>query len=145
MRVLRFVAVFVALVVALVFLIASFRQCWHWFEVHSGTVNESGPYYGFWSGFGSDIAEATLMGVILAPVIGVYNHHKCTTCRRIGRHTTPDTAQKFCHHHWTRDHVCEAKRRHKLRFPHHLAHNPHHHAECFGLVPDPRELVDTDG
>jgi len=29
----------------------------HWLAVHTGTVNEPGPYYGFWSGFGSDLAE----------------------------------------------------------------------------------------
>ena len=32
----------------------------HWLQVHTGTVNEPGPYYGFWSGFGSDIAEFSI-------------------------------------------------------------------------------------
>jgi hypothetical protein len=34
----------------------------HWLAVHTGTVNEPGPYYGFWSGFGSDIAEFGIIG-----------------------------------------------------------------------------------
>jgi hypothetical protein len=55
----------------------------HWFEVHTGTVNESGPYYGFWSGFGSDIGEATL----LVGIIGLYRHHNCHVkgCAHLGR------------------------------------------------------------
>ena len=56
---------------------------WHWFEVHSGTVNESGPYYGFWSGFGSDLGEATLVAGALA----LFRHHSCHVrgCARLGR------------------------------------------------------------
>ena len=55
----------------------------HWFQVHTGTINESGPYYGFWSGFGSDLGEATL-------VVGVgaaWRHHNCHVkgCARLGR------------------------------------------------------------
>jgi hypothetical protein len=55
----------------------------HWFEVHSGTVNESGPYYGFWSGFGSDIGEAT----IIVGIVTVYRHHNCHVkgCAHLGR------------------------------------------------------------
>jgi hypothetical protein len=37
--------------------------------VHTGTINESGPYYGFWSGFGSDIEEFGILGAIGA---GIY-------------------------------------------------------------------------
>src|SRR5262245_55206107 len=36
----------------------------HWLAVHTGTVNEPGPYYGFWSGFGSDLAEFSILGAI---------------------------------------------------------------------------------
>ena len=55
----------------------------HWLAVHTGTVNESGPYYGFWSGFGSDLGEVTL----LAGVLGLWRHHNCHVkgCPRLGR------------------------------------------------------------
>ncbi|HEY5092403.1 MAG TPA: hypothetical protein VII60_03990 [Acidimicrobiales bacterium] len=55
----------------------------HWFQVHTGTINESGPYYGFWSGFGSDIGEAT----IVVGLVTVYRHHNCHVkgCARLGR------------------------------------------------------------
>jgi len=43
----------------------------HWLAVHTGTINEGGPYYGFWSGFGSDIGEVAIIG-----------------CWRLGRHQT---------------------------------------------------------
>jgi hypothetical protein len=38
------------------------RQAGYWLQVHTGTINESGPYYGFWSGFGSDIEEFGILG-----------------------------------------------------------------------------------
>jgi hypothetical protein len=95
-----------------------------WFECHMGQSLKCSPaYYNSWSGWVSDLAELGLIGVVLAPVVLVYHHHKCTTCRRIGRHRTDDTAQRFCHHHWTRDHIDAARARHRLKFPHHLAHH----------------------
>ncbi len=55
----------------------------HWLAVHTGTVNESGPYYGFWSGFGSDLGEVAIIGSVL----GVLRHHNCHVkgCFRLGR------------------------------------------------------------
>jgi hypothetical protein len=71
-----------------ILVIAVLLGVWHdltfrWFEVHTGTVNESGPYYGFWSGFGSDIGEATL----IAGVFAAWRHHSCHVrgCARLGR------------------------------------------------------------
>ena len=45
----------------------------HWLAVHTGTVNEAGPYYGFWSGFGSDLGELALIGA----VYGMLRKHNC--------------------------------------------------------------------
>jgi hypothetical protein len=42
------------------------RQVGYWLQLHTGTVNESGPYYGFWSGFGSDLEEFGILGGIAA-------------------------------------------------------------------------------
>ena len=63
-----------------------FPHFWHWVEVHTGTVNEPGPYYGFWSGFGSDIGEVALLGGMVALV----RHHNCQNkgCWRLSKHTT---------------------------------------------------------
>ena len=59
---------------------------WYWIEVHTGTVNEASPYYGFWSGFGSDLGEVALLGAIA----GGWHKLNCEVkgCWRIGRHTT---------------------------------------------------------
>jgi hypothetical protein len=77
-----------AVLAVLIIIIAVILGVWHtfyfhWFEVHTGTVNESGPYYGFWSGFGSDIGEGTLFVGILA----IWRHHNCHVkgCARLGR------------------------------------------------------------
>lgn len=62
------------------------NQAWWWVEVHTGTVNEPGPYYGFFSGFGSDLSELAL----LAGIGGLLRRYNCEVhgCWRIGRHTT---------------------------------------------------------
>lgn len=65
----------------------------HWLAVHTGTVNEGGPFYGFWSGFGSDLGEVTIIG----GMIGLYRSHNCHNagCWRISHHTTPE-GYKLC-------------------------------------------------
>lgn len=49
----------------------------HWLAVHTGTVNESGPYYGFWSGFGSDIGEYVIAGSIFAGMLHMVTRTNC--------------------------------------------------------------------
>lgn len=75
---------FVVLIALLVVVIASARSLWWWIEVHTGTVNEPGPYYGFWSGFGSDIGESTLF----VGMIGLYRKFNCHSkgCWRLAHH-----------------------------------------------------------
>lgn len=78
------IGVLLVVVAALALVFAGFHAAlWHWFEIHTGTVNESGPYYGFWSGFGSDIGEATL----IVGVAAAWRHHNCHVrgCARLGR------------------------------------------------------------
>lgn len=70
----RRITLFILAVAVIAVTVAFFKHnIWPWLEVHTGTVNESGPYYGFWSGFGSDIGEATL----IAGVFAAYHHHNC--------------------------------------------------------------------
>jgi hypothetical protein len=117
---LRRTLVFIVIVVALAFLIAYAKQSWWWIEVHTGTVNESGPYYGFWSGFGSDLGEATL----LAGLGAAYRHHNCHAerCFRLGRAVdgTPYVACPKHHpdHHGT-----------KRKVPLHVIHRAHANAQ----------------
>ncbi len=74
----------------------------HWLAVHTGAVNEAGPYYGFWSGFGSDLGEIALIGGI----IGVLRQHNCEVkgCLRLGRHRTA-AGHKVCRRHHPDDHL----------------------------------------
>ena len=66
---------------------------WYWIEVHVGAVRETRAYYGWWSGFGSDLGEVTLLGGAIA----VWHHHNCHNggCWRLGKHATPD-GYKLC-------------------------------------------------
>ncbi len=74
----------------------------YWLQVHTGTVNESGPYYGFWSGFGSDLGEYAIISSILGGVYHAARKSNCHAhgCWRIGGY--PATGgYKVCkkHHH----------------------------------------------
>jgi hypothetical protein len=78
----------------------------HWLYWHTGT-NGTGPWYGFWSGFGSDLGEVTLLGAIL----GIYYRHNCHDkgCWRIGRHIVDGTPWCNKHHRKARKTEGEAK------------------------------------
>jgi hypothetical protein len=62
----------------------------HWILHVLGVDNVSGPWYGFWSGFGSDLGEVT----IIAGLLAIYKRHNCHVkgCLRIGRHPFTDDA-----------------------------------------------------
>jgi hypothetical protein len=101
----RRIVAWVALVLAiagLALLIAFFNAVRHWLALHTGTLH-GGPdiYYNFWSGFGSDLGEATL---ITAVGVGVYTGVRkvnCHTkgCWRIGHHRLDGTPYILCKHH----------------------------------------------
>lgn len=69
----------------------------HWLAVHTGTVNEPGPYYGFWSGFGSDLAEFGILGAIGT---GVYQLVKKYNCHEPGAGASarirPQVVSSYC-------------------------------------------------
>lgn len=70
---------------------------WRWIEVHTGTVNESGPYYGFWSGFGANFGEFALIGGAIA----IFRSHNCHVkgCWRLKRHPVEGTPYCVCAKH----------------------------------------------
>jgi hypothetical protein len=74
----------------------------HWLAVHSGTVDEPGPYYGFWSGIGSDIGELALVGGMATLV----RHRNCEVhgCWRLGRHQTA-AGHRVCRRHHPAGHL----------------------------------------
>jgi hypothetical protein len=99
------VAIVVIVVLAIIFAVWH-DFYFHWFQVHTGTVNESGPYYGFWSGFGSDLGEAT----IVVGIAAAWRHHNCHVkgCARLGR-PVPGTPYIACpKHHPAHDGVKRA-------------------------------------
>ena len=66
-----------------------------WLYVHFG-INGSGPWYGFWSGAGSDIGELAIVGSLLTLV----RSRNCEVhgCPRLGRHTTA-AGHRVCKRH----------------------------------------------
>jgi hypothetical protein len=99
---------------------------WWWIEVHTGTVNESGPFYGFFSGFGSDLGE---YAILTALTHGLWMHWRSINCHdpddwwRIGKYPAAGGAFKFCHLHHpdfageppTREHMHRKHREHTER------------------------------
>jgi hypothetical protein len=90
------------LVVGIALIIAFFAALRHWVALHTGTLH-GGPdlYYNFWSGFGSDFGEATLISAV---GIGVYTGVRKVNCHakgcwRIGHHALEGTPYILCRHH----------------------------------------------
>jgi len=68
-----------------------------WLAHVLGMDNLSGPYYGFWSGSGSDIGELAMVGGLVA----IVRKHNCHVdkCWRVGRHPVAGTAYVVCRKH----------------------------------------------
>jgi hypothetical protein len=100
-------ALFVVLVLAglagLALLIAFFNFLRHWAAIHTGTIysTNSPVYYNFWSGFGSDLGEATLIGAVSIGVYTAVRKVNCHTkgCWRIGHYPLEGTPYHLCPHH----------------------------------------------
>jgi hypothetical protein len=99
-----------------------FAEARHWVALHTGILN-GGPdkYYNFWSGFGSDLGEATLISAV---AVGVYTGVRKVNCHakgcwRIGHHPLDGTPYILCRHHHphvpgkgaSHDHILEQHRR----------------------------------
>lgn len=67
-----------------------------WLYVHLGIAG-NGPYYGFWSGFGSDLAEFGIIGALIAN----YRRHNCHVrgCWRVAKHPVDGTPYITCRRH----------------------------------------------
>src|SRR5215468_8608712 len=76
-------------------------QFGHWLQVHTGTVNEPGPYYGFWSGFGSDLEEFGILGAIGAGIYQLVKKYNCHEpgCWRVGQYPAAGGQFLLCYRH----------------------------------------------
>jgi hypothetical protein len=92
----------IVVIFALALLIGFFGAFRHWFALHTGTLH-GGPdvYYNFWSGFGSDLGEATLISAVGVGVYTGVRKVNCHTkgCWRIGHHPLEGTPYILCRHH----------------------------------------------
>ena len=74
-----------------------FVQLWWSFQHFTGMDNVAGRAYGFWSGFGSDLGEITLIGL----VAGIIKHQNCHVkgCKSVFTHPVVGTPFKVCKRH----------------------------------------------
>ena len=96
-----FTALLAAAAVALVLWILNAGPVDNWLAVHTGTINESGPYYGFWSGFGSDLTEFGIIGVIGTGIYQLVKRYNCHEpgCWRVGTHPAAGGQFVLCYRH----------------------------------------------
>ena len=68
----------------------------HWILHVMGVDNVSGRWYGFWSGFGGDVA---ILGSVLAAPVLLWRKNECGVrwCWRLGRHGLADPATGVVH------------------------------------------------
>jgi hypothetical protein len=96
-----------ALALAVVFGLWWARGGQGWIAVHTGTDNEPGPFYGFWSGFGSDLGEYALVVGLAGNVTLLWRKHTCHYawwCWRHPHHQLEGTPFLLCEHHHPDDH-----------------------------------------
>jgi len=93
----------VAFLTLIVVITADFPALQHWFSFHTGTTttHPNPVYYNFWSGFGSDLGEATLITTVGLGVYTGVRKANCHTkgCWRIGHHPLEGTPYHLCAHH----------------------------------------------
>jgi hypothetical protein len=77
------------------------RQVGSWLQFHFGIVNEPGHYYAFWSGFGSDIAEFSILGAVATAIYQLVKKYNCHEpgCWRIGNHPAAGGQFNLCYRH----------------------------------------------
>jgi len=90
-----------AAIVVIAVWVAQARLFGHWLQVHTGIVNEPGPYYGFWSGFGSDLEEFGIIGAIGAALYQLVKKYNCHEpgCWRVGQYPAAGGQFLLCHRH----------------------------------------------
>jgi len=101
MRLIVLVALMFAVLAGAVGWVLNASSVNHWLAVHTGIVDETGPYYAFWSGFGSDIAEFGLVGTAVTGVYQLNRKFNCHQrgCWRIGTHPAAGGQFLLCHRH----------------------------------------------
>lgn len=131
----KFLILVVAIILALVGLALSLDLAQHWWAVHTGTYIPGSPdvYYNFWSGFGSDLGEVTLVSAVVAGLVAGYRKIEChdPKCHRIGHHDYEmnGATYKLCRvHHPAVDHENRPTREHFAA----------HHAAKTARKPRPR-------
>jgi hypothetical protein len=90
-----------AAVAAIILWVVHSRQIGSWLQVHTGTINEPGPYYGFWSGFGSDLEEFGILGAVGAGIYQLVKKYNCHEpgCWRVGQHSAAGGQFLLCYRH----------------------------------------------
>lgn len=81
----------------------------------TGSDNTSGVFYGFWSGFGSDIGELGIIGGLVA----MYRKNNCHVkwCWRFSHMRVEGTHFKTCHKHSTASHHALLRQIHAEKYP----------------------------
>lgn len=94
------------LIWVIILLIFRWDQAYHWVYIHTG-MGGTGVYYGFWSGFGSDLGEYVIVSSVFSGIWMHYQHINCHNregwlpwgCWRLGKYSAAGGQYKLCHKH----------------------------------------------
>jgi hypothetical protein len=72
-----------------------------WLAVFTGLDDLSGSWYGFWSGFGSDLGELALIGAVGTATYQLVKKYNCHEpgCWRVGTHPAAGGEFLLCYRH----------------------------------------------
>lgn len=111
----------------------------HWLLHVIGADNLSGTFYGFWSGFGSDIGEIALIGSLIELGRRAKQRH-AERLAQSARHHSDVLEQAAAHHKSLRD---QAERHHRQRLDQALEHHNALKAHLAAAKPDAPLVVDV--
>jgi hypothetical protein len=132
------VMVSLVVLVVLVLIALNFAFLRHWVGLHVGAQSTlTGPWYNFWSGFGSDLGEATLITAVIAAMTAGFRKSNCHVkgCWRLGHFPLEHTPFHLCHRHHPA--VAGTALTHAAILDHHRRHREDYEAR------HPRNVVGT--
>lgn len=91
----------------------------NWFLHFIGANNLSGPAYGFWSGFGSDIGELAIVGGLIGMIRKTAQHHRERIAQSARQHRELVEQAKL-HHEESKAHVAQHLAAHCADLKEHL-------------------------
>jgi hypothetical protein len=128
----RWLVIDIGLLAAGLALVVGWHEFFPWFLHVTGTSDEQGPWYAFWSGFGSDIGEITIAGALIDMARRAVVHHREVLAQAAQHHREKLAQDKSLHV----EHMGLLGRQHQQRLDQADAHHEALKAHMSGVAAD---------